>query len=79
MHLSTLVASVAAAAALTILPGAARAQSWDMPTPYSPTNFHTQNIDRFAAGVKQATGGKFVLKVHSGASLYKMPEIKRAV
>lgn len=50
-----------------------------MPTPYAPTNFHTQNIDRFAAGVKQATGGKFVLKVHSGASLYKMPEIKRAV
>lgn len=79
MHLSTLVASAAAAAALAILPGAARAQSWDMPTPYSPTNFHTQNIDRFAAGVKQATGGKFVLKVHSGASLYKMPEIKRAV
>lgn len=55
------------------------AQSWDMPTPYAPTNFHTQNIDRFAAGVKQATGGKLILKVHSGASLYKMPEIKRAV
>ena len=79
MHMSKLTASIAAAAAIAIFPGAAHAQSWDMPTPYAPTNFHTQNIDRFAAGVKQATGGKFVLKVHSGASLYKMPEIKRAV
>ena len=57
MYLSKLTASIAAAAAIAIFPGAARAQSWDMPTPYAPTNFHTQNIDRFAAGVKQATGG----------------------
>lgn len=55
------------------------AQSWDMPTAYSPSNFHTVNIERFAAAVKEATGGKLSLKVHSGASLYKMPEIKRAV
>jgi len=79
MVLSKLVAPAVAAAAIAFLPGAVRAQNWDMPTPYAPANFHTQNIDRFAAGVKQASGGKLNLKVHSGASLYKMPEIKRAV
>lgn len=72
--LSIVAASAFAAAATT-----ADAQSWDMPTAYAPTNFHTVNIERFAAGVKDATGGKLSLKVHSGASLYKMPEIKRAV
>ena len=55
------------------------AQSWDLPTAYAPTNFHTVNIEKFAAGVKDATSGKLVIKVHPGASLYKMPEIKRAI
>lgn len=67
----------AALAALAATP--LRAQNWDMPTPYVPANFHTINIEKFAEGVKSATGGKLVIKVHPGASLYKMPEIKRAV
>ena len=50
-----------------------------MPTPYAPNNFHTVNIEKFAAGVKQATGGKPAITVHANASLFKMPEIKRAV
>ena len=74
--LFALVAS-AALAALAATP--LRAQTWDMPTPYAPANFHTVNIEKFAESVKSATGGKLVIKVHSGASLYKMPEIKRAV
>lgn len=69
----------AAAAALGLAAPLAGAQSWDMPTPYAPANFHTVNIEKFAAGVKAASGGKLAIKVHSGASLYKMPEIKRAV
>lgn len=69
-----------AAAAFAAGPAAVvHAQSWDMPTAYAPANFHTVNIERFAASAKEATGGKLSLKVHSGASLYKMPEIKRAV
>jgi TRAP-type C4-dicarboxylate transport system substrate-binding protein len=59
---------------------AASAQTqWDMPTPYPATNFHTENIVRFAADVEKATGGKLKITVHPGASLYKAPEIKRAV
>lgn len=79
MFTSKLQAMIAAGALALMAPMSGQAQSWDMPTPYAPANFHTVNIERFAAGVKQATGGKLVIKVHSSASLYKMPEIKRAV
>ncbi len=59
---------------------AATAQTqWDMPTPYAPSNFHTENINQFAADVDKATGGKLKITVHSNASLFKAPEIKRAV
>jgi len=59
---------------------AALAQTkWDMPTPYAATNFHTENIVQFAADVEKATGGKLKIQVHSNASLFKAPEIKRAV
>ncbi len=60
--------------------GAALAQTkWDMPTPYPPTNFHTENVMQFASDVDKATGGKLKIQVHAGASLFKAPEIKRAV
>jgi TRAP-type C4-dicarboxylate transport system substrate-binding protein len=52
---------------------------WDMPTPYAATNFHTENVAQFAADVEKATGGKLKITVHSNASLFKAPEIKRAV
>ena len=59
---------------------AASAQTkWDMPTPYPDANFHTRNINEFAAAVKTATGGKLDIQVHSAGSLIKHPEIKRAV
>ncbi len=54
-------------------------EKWDMPTPYPDGNFHTQNIRWFIDELKKATGGKLDVVVHSGASLFKMPEIKRAV
>ncbi len=52
---------------------------WDMPTPYAATNFHTENVVQFAADVDKATGGKLKIQVHPNASLFKAPEIKRAV
>jgi len=65
--------------ALSAMCAAVSAQSWDLPSAYAPSNFHTVNLEKFAEGVKSATGGKLVLKVHPGASLYKATEIKRAV
>ena len=59
---------------------AAHAQvKWDMPTAYPSNNFHTENVQQFAADVDAATGGKLKITVHSNASLFKAPEIKRAV
>jgi TRAP-type C4-dicarboxylate transport system substrate-binding protein len=68
--------AIAAAAFAT---AAAAQVKWDMPTPYPATNFHTENIVQFAADIDKATGGKLKITVHPGASLFKAPEIKRAV
>ena len=73
-------ARIAIGLALAAACTAASAQTkWDMPTPYAPTNFHTENISQFAADVDKATGGKLKITVHSNASLFKANEIKRAV
>ena len=52
---------------------------WDMPTPYSPTIFHTENVVQFASDVDKATGGKLKITVHPNGSLFRANEIKRAV
>ena len=59
--------------------GAAHAQKWDMPTPYSDGEFHTRNVKQFAEEVNKATGGKLEIVVHSNGSLIKHPDILRAV
>ena len=68
------------AAALVSFAATAFAQTkWDLPTAYPASNFHTVNITQFAKDVGDATGGKLAITVHPGASLFKAPEIKRAV
>ncbi len=52
---------------------------WDLPTAYPANNFHTENIQQFVADVDKATSGKLKITVHPNASLFKAPEIKRAV
>jgi TRAP-type C4-dicarboxylate transport system substrate-binding protein len=70
----------AAAALVATLSLQAIAQvKWDMPTPYPPTNFHTENIQQFVDDIDKATAGKLKITVHSNASLFKATEIKRAV
>lgn len=59
-------------------PGMAQTK-WDLAAAYAPSNFHTQNLTQFAADVEKATGGKLKITVHANASLFKAPEIKRAV
>jgi TRAP-type C4-dicarboxylate transport system substrate-binding protein len=73
--------SLSAAALLAFaLPLAAQAQTkWDLPAAYPATNFHTENLVQFANDVDKASGGKLKITVHAGASLFKAPEIKRAV
>ena len=62
-----------------LLPTAALAQSWDMPTPYPDATFHTQNIVQFADEVRAATDGALDITVHSAGSLFPHPEIKPAI
>ncbi len=69
---------IATAATLLATPVLAQTK-WDMPTGYPATNYHTENIQMFADDVKKATDGKLNNQVHSNASLFKVPEIKRAV
>lgn len=53
--------------------------AWDMATPYPDAEFHTRNIAQFAKDITDATSGGLNITVHSGSSLFKHPEIKRAV
>ncbi|MBO9466471.1 TRAP transporter substrate-binding protein [Tropicibacter sp. R15_0] len=68
-----------AAIAVAALTSQASAESWDMPTPYPDATFHTANIHEFAKDVAEATGGALEIKVHSAGSLFKHPEISKAV
>jgi len=57
----------------------AQTVKWDLAAAYPATNFHTENLVQFAADVAKASGGKLNITVHPNASLFKAPEIKRAV
>ena len=65
--------------AVTLSAGAAMAENWDMPMAYADSNYHSQTGKAFAACVGTATGGEITITVHSGGSLFKGNEIKRAV
>jgi len=67
-------------AGLLAVSGLVSAQTkWDLPAAYPATNFHTVNMTQFAADIDKATAGKLKITVHANASLFKAPEIKRAV
>lgn len=68
-----------AAFAVATLALQAQAETWDMPTPYPDATFHTANIHDFAKDVAEMTGGRLEIKVHSAGSLFKHPEISKAV
>jgi TRAP-type transport system periplasmic protein len=66
--------------ALALAGGSALAQTkWDLAAAYPATNFHSENLVQFAADVDKATSGKLKITVHPNATLFKLPEIKRAV
>jgi TRAP-type C4-dicarboxylate transport system substrate-binding protein len=60
-------------------PFAAAQTKWDMPTGYPIGNPHTVTLSLFAKDVEAATGGKLKITVHPNGSLFKAPEILRAV
>ena len=69
-----------AAASLLALSATAQAQTkWDLPAAYPASNYHTENLVQFANDIDKTSGGKLKITVHPNASLFKAPEIKRAV
>lgn len=67
------------ACAAATVPMAYAQTKWDLPTGYATNTFQTENVQQFADEVAKASNGKLRITVHAGASLYKMPEIKRAI
>ncbi len=67
------------AAVLSVGTVASAQTKWDLPAAYPATNFHSENLVQFANDVDKASGGKLKITVHANASLFKAPEIKRAV
>jgi len=70
---------ILACLAVTAATGAFAQTKWDLPAAYPASNFHTENLEQFAKDVDRLSGGKLKITVHPNASLYKAPEIKRAV
>jgi TRAP-type C4-dicarboxylate transport system substrate-binding protein len=78
-RLTSSLALVAGAAALLAAGPVAAQTKWNLPAAYPADNPHSVNLAAFAKDVEAATGGKLQITVHAGASLFKAPEIKRAV
>lgn len=75
----TFAAAAALCLALAAPFAAAEKVKWDLPAGYAENNFQTQNLHWFADEVKKATHGDVEITIHANASLFKLPEIKRAV
>jgi TRAP-type C4-dicarboxylate transport system substrate-binding protein len=68
------------AAGVAVVAAPAMAQTkWNLPAAYAADNPHSVNLVEFAKDVATATGDKLQITVHPAASLFKAPEIKRAV
>ena len=65
-------------ATLAAAPASAQTK-WNLPAAYPSDNPHTENLVAFAKDIETATSGKLLVTVHPGASLFKAPDIKRAV
>lgn len=72
------LAVLASALALAAVPASAQTK-WNLPSAYPNDNPHVENLNAFAKQVAELTGGKLNIAIHGGASLFKGPEIKRAV
>src|SRR5689334_22203357 len=79
MTRTAVIAALAGAIAGLASTQAPAQTKWNLPAAYAPDNFHSENLVAFAKDVSEATGAKLQITVHAGASLFKAPEIKRAV
>lgn len=76
---SVACASIAALVTFSVSTSAVAEARWDLPVPYGDGTHQTQVARSFAEEVTAQSNGKLTIKVHSGGSLIKHPEIHRAV
>lgn len=69
----------ALAAACMSLSSAHAADRWNMSVEQPDGNYISAVAREFAADVAKATGGELEIKTHSNSSLFKRPDLKRAV
>jgi len=74
----SIIIAACATAVVAVSPASAQTK-WNLPAAYPTDNPHSENLALFAKDVAEATGGKLQITVHANASLFKAPEIKRAV
>jgi TRAP-type C4-dicarboxylate transport system substrate-binding protein len=79
MLITRRLAFAAAAFLAAGITGATAQTVWNLPAAYPADNPHSENLAAFTKDVEAATGGKLKITLHAGASLFKAPEIKRAV
>lgn len=77
-HMTAAALAFGVSALAFAMPASAQTK-WNLPNAYPSDNPHTENLALFAKDVESATGGKLQITVHANASLFKAPEIKRAV
>ena len=81
-HLRSMAAAFALTA-LTAVPVLSTAQAatlkWNFASPYPGNNYHNQNHQMFIDEIKARTKGAIDITLHAGASLYKLPQIRKAV
>lgn len=74
-----LLLGTAAVSAVCIAGQAVAQAKWDMPTGYPIGNPHTVTLNQFAKDIEVESKGKLKIVVHPNGSLFKAPEIMRAV
>ena len=79
MNRRRLLAATALALAVAWGSAASAETKWNLPAAYPADNPHSVNLAAFAKDVADATNGELAITVHPNASLFKAPEIKRAV
>ncbi|KAA0910950.1 TRAP transporter substrate-binding protein [Pusillimonas sp. ANT_WB101] len=77
--MNKMLAIITATSAAAFTLNAQAVTKWDLPSAYPASNLHTKNLEQFVKDVKEYSGGELDITLHANASLYKAPEIKRAV
>src|SRR5262245_58133371 len=79
MKLSRALVFAGLAIAMVAVQPASAQTKWNLPDAYPADTRHSETLALFAKDVAAATDNKLQIAVHAGASLFKAPEIKRAV